>query len=106
MKKLLFIALSGMMLLAFTQCGGNKGSKEYQDGMEIFKQMEKSIKAATTCDELDQAVENMIEQALTLEKEYTEGDKATKEEEEELNKMGDELRNLLNEKSEKLGCDK
>ena len=43
--------------------------------MEIFKQMEKSIKAATTCDELDQAVENMIEQALTLEKEYTEEEK-------------------------------
>ena len=48
----------------------------------------------------------MIEQALTLEKEYTDEEKATKEEEEELNKMGDELRNLLNEKSEKLGCDK
>lgn len=106
MKKLLFIALSGMMLLAFTQCGGNKGSKEYQDGMEIFKQMEKSIKAANTCDDLDQAVKNMMEQALALEKEYTEGDKATKEEEEELNKMGDELRNLLNEKSEELGCNK
>ncbi len=106
MKKLLFFALSGMMLLAFTQCGGNKGSQEYQDGMKIYKQMEKSIKAANTCDELDQAVENMIEQALALEKEYTEGDKATKEEEEELNKMGDELKNLLNEKSEKLGCNK
>ena len=106
MKKLLFIALSGMMLFAFTQCGGGKGSKEYQDGLKIYEQMEKSINAANTCDELEQAVYDMLEMALAHEQEYTEGEKASEEEEAELNQLGDKLRDLYKEKSEKLGCGK
>ena len=106
MKKLLFIALSGMMLLAFTQCGGGKGSKEYQDGLNIYEQAEKSIKAASTCEELEQAVTDMLEMALASERKYAEGEKATEKEEAELNQFGDKLKDLYKEKSEKLGCGK
>lgn len=106
MKKLLFIALSGMMLLAFTQCGGGKGSKEFQDGLNIYEQAEKSIKAASTCEELEKAVTDMFEKALATEQKYAEGEKATEEEEAELNQFGDKLRELYKEKSEKLGCGK
>ena len=105
MKKLLIIVLSGIMMIAFTQCGGNKGSKAYQNGLELYKQAEKAIKAANTCDELEQAIYDLIETAYDKEKEYTEEDKATEEEEAELNKIAENLRNLLKEKSEKLGCE-
>ena len=40
MKKTLIIALAGMMLFAFTQCGGggsSKGSKEFQDNKNYKK---------------------------------------------------------------------
>ena len=55
MKKTLMIALAGMMLFAFTQCGGKvaKGSKEYQDNMELYNKLEKSIKdAKNSCRQL------------------------------------------------------
>ena len=106
MKKLLFIAIAGMMLFAFTQCGGNKGSKEYQDGKEIYEKVEKSMKAANTCEELEKAVNDMIEMALATGQKYAEEEKATEEEEAELNQFGDKLRDLYKEKSEKLGCGK
>jgi len=106
MKKLLFIAIAGMMLFAFTQCGGNKGSKEYQDGKEIYEKVEKSMKAANTCEELEKAVNDMIDMALATGQKYAEEEKATEEEEAELNQLGDKLRDLYREKSEKLGCGK
>lgn len=106
MKKLLFVALSGMMLLSFTQCGGGKGSKEFQDGLNIYEQAEKSIKAANTCEELEKAVTDMFEMALTTEQKYAEGEKATEKEKDELNQFGDKLRELYKVKSEKLGCGK
>jgi len=106
MKKLLFVALSGMMLLTFTQCGGGKGSKEYQEGLSIYEQTEKSIKAANTCEELGQAVKDMFEMALTTEQKYAEGEKATEKEKTELNQFGDKLRDLYKDKAQELGCDK
>ena len=106
MKKTLMIALSGMMLFAFTQCGGNKGSKEYQDGLNIYEQVEKSIKAANTCEELEQAVNDMLTMALATEQKYAEEEKANEKEQAELNQFGDKLRDLYMEKSEKLNCDK
>ena len=106
MKKLLSIAIAGMMLFAFTQCGGNKGSKEYQDGKEIYEKVEKSMKAANTCEELEKAVNDMIDMALATGQKYAEEEKATEEEEAELNQLGDKLRDLYREKSEKLGCGK
>ena len=42
MKKMLFTALAGIMLLALTQCGG-KESKEFQDTKELSKKIEKAI---------------------------------------------------------------
>ena len=57
MKKTLMIALAGMMLFAFTQCGGSsKESKEFQDSKEMSEQFEKAIHDAQTCDELQNSV--------------------------------------------------
>ena len=55
MKKTLMIALAGMMLFAFTQCGGNKGSKEFEDNKAMFEKLEKAINDSQTCDELEDA---------------------------------------------------
>ena len=48
----------------------------------------------------------MFEKALATEQKYAEGEKATEEEEAELNQFGDKLKALYKEKSEKLGCGK
>ena len=121
MKKTLIIALAGMMLFAFTQCGNNnskeskeektqveaKGTQEFQDNMELFNQIEKSIKDAQNCDELNKAVYGMYEQALSIEQqEYSKEEAVTEEEEEKLDKVGEALKNLVETKMKELGCEK
>ena len=121
MKKAFLIALAGMMLFAFTQCGSNnskeskngkakveaKGSQEFQDNMELFNKIEKSIKDAQNCDELKEAVYGMLGMALaSAQQEYSEEEKITEEETEKLEKIGEELQTLVESKMEELGCEK
>ena len=125
MKKTLIIALAGMMMFAFTQCGGNgkeketkneqpveeativEGSQEFLDNMELFNQMEKSIKDAQTCEELQGAVLGMFGMAMAnSQKEYSEQEAITEEEQEKLDDLGDELQELIESKVEELGCEK
>jgi len=124
MKKTLIIALAGMMMFAFTQCGGNEkeketkneqpveeativeGSQEFLDNMELFNQMEKSIKDAQTCEELQGAVLGMFGMAMAnSQKEYSEQEAITEEEQEKLDDLGDELQELIESKVEELGCE-
>ena len=108
MKKTLIIALAGIMMIAFTQCGGGgsvTGSKEYQDNMKLYKEIEKSVKNAKTCDELSQAVMGMLLMGLANDKDYAENEKMTEAEEAELDKLGDSFQELLEQQSEKLGCE-
>ena len=111
MKKTLMIALAGMMLFAFTQCGSNdggkvaKGSKEYQDNVELYNQIEKAIKNAKTCDELSDAILTTFLAGLTKDKTYTEEEKMTEEEAAELEKLGDNFKELFEKQAEKLGCE-
>lgn len=121
MKKAFLIALAGMMLFAFTQCGSNnskesknekakveaKGTQEFQDNMELFNKIEKSIKDAQNCDELKEAVYGMIGMALaSAQQEYSDEEKITEEETEKLEKIGEELQTLVESKMEELGCEK
>ena len=124
MKKTLIIALAGMMMFAFTQCGGNgkeketkheqpveeativEGSQEFLDNMELLNQMEKSIKDAQTCEELQGAVLGMFGMAMAnSQKEYSEQEAITEEEQEKLDDLGDELQELIESKVEELGCE-
>ena len=109
MKKTLIIALAGMMLFAFTQCGGKetktvKGSKEYQETMEIYQQLEKAVKDVTTCDELQEAALGLLFSGLASKK-YTDEEKMTEQEEQKLEEYIEKLGKDIEKKSEKLGCD-
>ena len=121
MKKAFLIALAGMMLFVFAQCGNNnskeskngkakveaKGTQEFQDNMELFNKIEKSIKDAQNCDELKEAVYGMLGMALaSAQQEYSEEEKITEEETEKLEKIGEELQTLVESKMEELGCEK
>ncbi len=104
MKKTLMIALAGMMLFAFTQCGGNKGSKEFQDNKALFEKLEKAINDSQTCDELEDAALNILFSSLAVE-EYAEEDKMTEAEQAEIEKLGEKLEKVMEAKVAKLGCE-
>ena len=106
MKKTLIIALAGIVMFAFTQCGGgaSSGSKEYQDNIKMFKELEKSIKDTKTCDELGKAILSSF--FMTNNNEYADDEKMTKEEEAEIIKLGESFEELINKQTEKLGCEK
>ena len=107
MKKTLIIALAGIVMFAFTQCGGGatSGSKEYQDSMKMYKEIEKTIKDAKTCDELIDALMGMLLMGLADNNEYAENEKMTEAEKAELEKYGESFEELFKKQSEKLGCE-
>ena len=107
MKKTLIIALAGLMMFAFTQCGGGaaSGSKEYQDNMKMYKEVEKTIKNAKTCDELSDAIMSMFLMGLADDKDYADDEKMTKDEKAELDKYGETFEDLFQKQAEKLGCE-
>lgn len=106
MKKTLLIALAGMMLFAFTQCGGGKakGSKEYQDTKALIEKLETAVKDANSCDELQEAALAVIFSGLAMEK-YTEEEKMTESEKAEIEKLGKELEEVIEKQTKKLGCE-
>lgn len=104
MKKTLIIALAGMMLFAFTQCGGggsSKGSKEFQDNKKAINEMTKILKNAKTCEDLDKLYD--IEDEMDK-KEYDEKEKMTDVERSEMLTLAGDLFELLGEKNKEL-CD-
>ena len=104
MKKTLIIALAGMMLFAFTQCGGNKGSKEFQDSKALIEKLEKAVNESQTCEELESAALTVLFSGIAME-EYAEKDKMTETEKAELEKLGENLEKVMEAKVAKLGCD-
>ena len=104
MKKTFMIALAGMMLFAFTQCGGG-GTKEFQANKKMYNDLEKAIDKANSCDELQTAVFTVALSALADQKEYAENEKMTAEEEKKMEELGKQLEEKMTKKSEKLGCD-
>ena len=106
MKKTLIIALAGIMMFAFTQCGGGvSGSKEYQDNMKMYKEVEKTIKNAKTCDELGEALLGTLLMGLADDKDYADNEKMTEAEKAELDKYGESCEELFKKPAEKLGCE-
>ena len=104
MKKTLMIALAGMMLFAFTQCGGNKGSKEFQDSKALIEKLEKAINESKTCEELENAALTVLFSGFAME-EYAEEDKMTEAEKAELEKLGEKLEKVMEAKVAELGCE-
>ena len=99
MKKTLIIALAGMMLFAFTQCGGSsKGSKEFQDSKELLNKLETAVKDAKTCDELKDAALGLLFGSFATPT-YTDEEKMTESEKAEIEK----LHGILTSNGAKLG---
>ena len=104
MKKTLMIALAGMMLFAFTQCGGNKGSKEFQDSKALLEKLEKAINDSKTCEELENAALTILFSGMAME-EYAEEDKMTEAEKAELEKLSENFEKAMEAKVAELGCE-
>ena len=118
MKKTLIIALAGMMLFAFTQCGGGnksessstsstKGSKQYTETVDMCKEMEKLIKDASTCDDLQEvALAVALDPlAIGMSNEYAADEKMTEKEENKIKDVFEDLGKKVEAKAKKLGCD-
>ena len=103
MKKTLMIALAGMMLFAFTQCGGNKGSKEFQDSKALIEKLEKAINDSKTCEEMEDAALAVLLSGLAME-DYAEADKMTEAEQAEIEKLSEKLEKVMEDKANQLGC--
>lgn len=93
-----------MTLFAFTQCGSLKVSKEYNDVSNLLKECEKSVKKASSCEDLENATFDLAMGILSL-KEYKGKDKMNEKEEKELLKQTDRIQTLYNIKTSALGCE-
>ena len=105
MKKMLLFALAGIMTLAFTQCGGSTGTKEFQDNKELVDNLRTTVEQATTCDELQGAVWGVAMAALAnADTEYSDEEKMTEAETKTLEELADDVQDLIKKKGEELGC--
>ena len=114
MKKTLIIALAGIMMFAFTQCGGSgnggsmKGTKEFTETKKMYDELEKMIKSAKTCDELQEAAFGLVLGSLASGlggEKYTAEEKMTEQEEEKIEELAKKLLEDAEKKAEKMGCD-
>ncbi len=121
MKKTIIIALAGIMLFAFTQCGGGKNenkedkaktetkaSKQFTEMKEAYDEIEKMINDTKDCEELKEAAFAVALGALAIElggDEYTAEDKMTEKEKEQFNKIIEDLSDKAQKKARQLGCD-
>lgn len=124
MKKTIIIALAGIMMFAFTQCGGGnknengkedkteiksaKATKQFAEMKEAYDEIEKMIKDTKDCEELKEAAFAVALGALAIElggDEYTAEDKMTEKEKEQFNKIIEDLSDKAQKKAEQLGCD-
>lgn len=100
MKKTVLIALAGMMLFSFTQCG----SKEYKAEKAMAKAEKKAIKKAKTCEDLDKNLEKVEDEFYEKYKDVKfEGkQKMTEKEEKKIIELGKEIDKLYDEAEKKL----
>ena len=129
MKKTLIIALAGMMLFAFTQCGGNNngkeketkneqaveetttvtGNKQFTDMMSAYDELGKTLKNVTTCDELEEVEMALVLGSLAIDlgsSQYADEDKMSEKEQEKLKETIEKLLKDAEKKADELGCEK
>ena len=106
MKKTMIFALVATLMFAFASCGGGtKESKQFTEQKEKIQEIEQMIESAETCDDLTMAAFGFL--ALAIEdEEYLEEEKMTAAEEDEFEKLAEELSNKMSVKAAALGCDK
>ena len=113
MKKTLIIALAGMMMFAFTQCGGKDGgtisassSKQFKETKEMFEGIQKAVDEANDCEQLQEAALTLVFGSLGASfGDYADDEKMTEKEEAEIDKLTEKISKAIEDKSTKFGCD-
>ena len=103
MKKTFLLALAGMMLFAFTQCGGGE-SKEFKDFKKAISEFESQLKSAKSCDDLIKA-EAVFDDSDWAINNYSEKDKMTDAEEGKAREMLEKAGELYDKREEELCSD-
>ena len=99
MKKTLLIALAGLMLIAFTQCG----SKDYRTMKKFAKTYKSELKKAKTCEDLDKIDEKMEEKVEELVlKNNLDIKKLSEKEQKKLRDLDKEIEEISKEKEKEL----
>ncbi len=110
MKKSFLIALVGILFFALTSCGdstkSNGESKEFAEAKAFIQKYNKAFDEAQSCEELDELVEKMEDEAWNLNSDnYEEADRITDAEETELQKLALSWIETISKKVEELGCE-
>ena len=121
MKKTLIVALAGFMMFAFTQCGSGNGNgdnagttssakdtKQFTEVKKAYDEIEKMIKDADDCDKLQEASFTLLLGSLAVGlggDQYTADEKMTEKENEQIEKIAENLMEVAKQKAEKMGCD-
>jgi hypothetical protein len=110
MKKSLLIALVGFLFFAMTSCGdstkANKESKEFAAAKAYIEKYDKAFQNAQTCEELEDLVEQMEEDAEGLDSSnFAEEDRITDDEEDALKDLVMGWLETIQKKVNELGCD-
>ncbi len=114
MKKILIIALAGMMMFAFTQCGGGKdggtasasSSKQFKETKEMYEGIQKAVDEAEDCEQLQEAALTLVFGSLGVSfGDYADDEKMTEKEEAEIDKLTEKISKAIENKSTKFGCD-
>ncbi len=110
MKKSLLIALVGFLFFAMTSCGdstkANKESKEFAAAKAYIEKYNKAFQNAQTCEELEDLVEQMEEDAEGLDSSnFAEEDRITDDEEDALKDLVMGWLETIQKKVNELGCD-
>jgi hypothetical protein len=129
MKKTLLIALAGLMMFAFTQCGskGNdkanenkketkveeavseQATKQFNEMKSAYDEIGKMIEDCTSCDQLEEATFALALGTLAISlgsDEYADEEKMTEKEQKNLEDIIQKLTEKAEKKAEKLGCEK
>ena len=102
MKKTLIYALVALFMVAFASCD-KKETKQFLDQKDIIKEIETLIDEAETCDDLSYAAFGFLALAVD-DTEYAEDEKITSDEEQEIEKLLEELSKKMEEKSLTMDC--
>ena len=103
MRRNLLIALAGMMMFAFTQCGGG-GSKEFKDFEKAINEFESQIKKAKSCDDIIEA-EMALDDCDWVNNDYSDDEQMTESEREKADEIMKRVLKVYEEQEENLCSD-
>ena len=88
-----------VIMIGFASCGGNSGSKTFNDAKKVLEDVKEAVQQAQTCDDVDMAAFGVLG-LLAIE-----GiENLTEAEQEALGQISEEIEQISNDKKAELGC--